>query len=47
MKWTVRLTNKAAKQLEKLPSKVKDALLALILEIDKEGPYRANWSNYG
>ncbi|MFZ1986091.1 MAG: hypothetical protein WAU91_16865 [Desulfatitalea sp.] len=47
MKWTVRLTSKAAKQLEKLPGKVKDALLALILEIENEGPYRANWSNYG
>ena len=47
MTWTVRFGNKAAKQFEKLPGKVKDALLALLLEIRNEGPYRANWPNYG
>jgi mRNA-degrading endonuclease RelE of RelBE toxin-antitoxin system len=47
MEWTVKVKPRAAKQAEKLPGKVRDALLALILEIRTEGPYRSNWPNYG
>ncbi len=47
MAWTVKLTRKAEKQREKLPEKVKGALLFLLHEIARKGPVRGDWPNYG
>ena len=46
MAWTVRLTNKAAKQARKLPQNVQDILKLLLKEIMTLGPVRGNWKNY-
>ena len=46
MKWTVKLTNKAAKQYKKLPKVICDIIDALIMEIRIGGPVRGNWPNY-
>ena len=46
MAWTVRLTNKAAKQAKKLPQNVQDILKLLLKEIMVLGPMRGNWKNY-
>ncbi|TSK05767.1 MAG: cytotoxic translational repressor of toxin-antitoxin stability system [Geobacter sp.] len=47
MSYTVRLTRQANKQKEKLPEKVKTALLFLLHEISRCGPVRGDWPNYG
>lgn len=47
MTWIVKLSKKADKQKEKLPAKVKSALLFLIHEITRNGPVRGDWLNYG
>lgn len=46
MTWIVKLTRKADKQKEKLPERVKSALLFLMHEISRNGPVRGNWPNY-
>jgi mRNA-degrading endonuclease RelE of RelBE toxin-antitoxin system len=46
MTWTVKLTNKAAKQYIKLPKAIRDNIDALMLEIRLAGPVRGNWPNY-
>jgi mRNA-degrading endonuclease RelE of RelBE toxin-antitoxin system len=45
--WDVRFTTKAAKQVAKLPEEVRLQIVALVAEIAKAGPYRANWKKYG
>lgn len=45
--WTVAFTGKAKKQKDKLPQMVSDILFALRQELEKEGPERVNWPNYG
>lgn len=47
MPWTVKLSRKVEKQKEKLPEKVKGALLFLVHEIGRNGPVRGDWPNYG
>jgi len=47
MKWTVGVTNKADKQLKKLPEFVRSAFVLLARELEEYGPYRSNWSHYG
>lgn len=47
MLFTVRLTRQAEKQKEKLPEKVRGALLFLLHEIARNGPVRGDWPNYG
>lgn len=47
MSYTVRLTRQANRQKEKLPEKVKTALLFLLHEIARNGPVRGDWPNYG
>ncbi|MGK5089900.1 cytotoxic translational repressor of toxin-antitoxin stability system [Bdellovibrionota bacterium FG-2] len=42
----VTLTNKAIKQVWDLPANIKEAVQALIIEIEAAGPVRGNWSNY-
>ena len=41
------MKKKADKQKEKLPEKVKSALLFLMHEISRSGPVRGDWPNYG
>lgn len=47
MKWTVTFSRIALKQRKKLPKSVEKSLIALIMEIEHEGPVRGNWPNYG
>lgn len=44
--WKVKLANKTAKGIYRLPKSVQDSLAALIAEIRLSGPVRGNWSNY-
>jgi mRNA-degrading endonuclease RelE of RelBE toxin-antitoxin system len=46
MSWTVKLTNRAAKQYKKLPKIVRDNIDALMMEMRVAGPVRGNWQNY-
>ena len=52
-RWAVTLSHSVKKQYEKLKRNgskkptVNDALNLLVVEMIREGPYRANWSNYG
>jgi len=46
MAWTVKFTNKAAKQYKKLPKAIRDNIAALVMEIEVSGPVRGNWPNY-
>ncbi len=43
----MKISRKADKQKEKLPEKVKSALLFLMHEISRSGPIRGDWPNYG
>ena len=45
--WGVTFRNSAAKQYRMLPSKARDALDALVIEIQVAGPIRGNWKHYG
>ncbi len=47
MAWAVKILRKADKQKDKLPEKVKSALLFLMHEISRNGPVRGDWPNYG
>lgn len=47
MIWSVVSKKKIIKQVAKLPTGVKERLYALLLEIEKDGPVRGNWPNYG
>ncbi|NOY68598.1 MAG: cytotoxic translational repressor of toxin-antitoxin stability system [Deltaproteobacteria bacterium] len=46
MKWTVTTTKRVQKQIAQLPESVKKRLVALLLEIEINGPIRGNWPNY-
>ena len=46
MVWTVTLSNKAAKQVSKLPERVREMLKALVLGIAATGPVKKEWHNY-
>ena len=47
MAWTVSLKTKAAKQLNRLPTGIRNSLVALIRDIEASGPVRGNWPNHG
>jgi len=47
MNWTVNISNKASKAIQKLPKTVKQSLFLLLREIEISGPVRGNWKNYG
>lgn len=47
MAWIVTLSRKANKQKSKLPAMVQDALVFLVHEINRGGPVRGDWPNYG
>lgn len=44
--WNVIYGRKALKQQQKLPVAVRNALVALVIEIRSLGPVRGNWKNY-
>ena len=46
MKWTVTISKRARKHLERLPKPIIKNLVALIREIEVLGPVRGNWPNY-
>ncbi|OGV64922.1 MAG: cytotoxic translational repressor of toxin-antitoxin stability system [Lentisphaerae bacterium RIFOXYB12_FULL_65_16] len=46
MKWTVTIRTRALKQVRDLPEPVRQALVALVREIEEAGPVRGNWPNY-
>lgn len=45
--WEVLLGRKAEKSIDNLPQVIRSALFVLIGDIEKNGPVRGNWSNYG
>jgi mRNA-degrading endonuclease RelE of RelBE toxin-antitoxin system len=47
MTWTVRPTSKADRQIKRLPESIRFAYALLAKELEKLGPYRANWSHFG
>jgi len=47
MPWIVTSKKTVKKQIKKLPIAVKESLFALLLEIEKQGPMRGNYPNYG
>ena len=48
MSWIIKITNKAAKQVEKLPKSVKATVLFLLRDIERNGPSTGGgWKNYG
>jgi hypothetical protein len=47
MQWKVYAGKRVHKQVDALPKRVKDSLLALMVDIQFHGPVRGNWPNYG
>ena len=46
MTWTVSIHRKVARSLSRLPIGVQESLIALLREIELQGPVRGNWPNY-
>lgn len=44
--WTVKLSRRTDKSLDRLPKAVVGALLLLITDIEAGGPVRGDWPNY-
>jgi len=44
--WTLSFSNKAAKQLQKLPTREKEIFGALLRDLASQGPVQAGWPNY-
>jgi len=47
MTWTVKLSRVAEKQKAKLSKPLRQALYALVADIESGGPIRGDWPNYG
>ena len=47
MHWTVKMSPKARKSYERLPRRVKDQVQFLLGDIERHGPVRGVWPNYG
>lgn len=45
--WTITLNNQARKALKKLPPKTCSTFIALLNELEKLGPNRYTWPNFG
>ena len=45
--WQVILSTRAEKQINRLSVNVKTRLFYLLAEIERTGPIRGNWPNYG
>jgi len=46
VRWVVGFSKKAAKQYAKLPENVRRQVVALLFEIETDGPVRGDWPNY-
>ena len=46
MSWRVEYTSSAKKQIEKLPSNIRDIFYILERELKQEGPEQTEWRNY-
>ncbi|MDE0119004.1 MAG: cytotoxic translational repressor of toxin-antitoxin stability system [Bdellovibrionales bacterium] len=46
MNWYIEYTSKAVKQLKKQPVTIRDAALALVMDIKERGPIRGDWPNF-
>ena len=46
MNWHIEYTSKAVKQLKKQPATIRDAVLALVMDITNRGPIRGDWPNF-
>lgn len=46
MQWQVNLSKRVIRQVKRLPENAKAALVALIRDIEAQGPVRGNWPNY-
>ena len=47
MAWEVVVTKKVQRQYDGLPKRAKDAVIALLRDIEINGPRRGNWPNFG
>ncbi len=47
MAWTVKGKRSLNKRIEKLPANVHARLMALMRDMEVNGPVRGNWPNYG
>lgn len=47
MPWEVRISKAASKGLKRLPTSILEPLQLLLFELEKNGPIRGNWANYG
>ncbi len=47
IQWTVTFSNRASKERKKMPPKIQVLVDLIALEIEKVGPQRTNWQNYG
>jgi hypothetical protein len=45
--WIIEIPTAVKKKVRQLPSACVKSLELLLLEMRKEGPYRANWPHYG
>lgn len=45
--WEVFFSKKARKGAEKLPGRARQSLIALVQDIEANGPAAAGWPNYG
>ncbi|MBF0230060.1 MAG: cytotoxic translational repressor of toxin-antitoxin stability system [Desulfamplus sp.] len=46
MNWTLNISKKASKMILELPKNVQKSLIALLADIENNGPVRGNWANY-
>lgn len=46
MVWTVTIHSRVGRQIPRLPKRVQQSLVALIRDIEAQGPVRGNWPNY-
>ena len=45
--WTVTISHQASKGIRKLPKAIQEIFAVLALELEKLGPERVTWKNYG
>ncbi len=47
MTWTIKISKKVSKMIAKLPKSIHQSLIALLANIESDGPVRGEWANYG
>ena len=45
--YSVLMSNRAAKQIEWIPERIRKRLTALVEELQRRGPVQPGWPNYG